>query len=132
MLISARTDDWREVRFRHDEIRDWYGNVRLDRGYALTIAAAQGLTVDRTFVLADDRPARETIYPAATRLGVPGRDRPCAEPALRDAAAESPLHRRHARQAAGGVGGPAEGGGRCGAQRVRTPALVEAGQMAGP
>ena len=67
VLISARTDDGREVQFRHDEIRDWYGNVRLDHGYALTIAAAQGLTVDRTFLLADDRPARETIYPAATR-----------------------------------------------------------------
>ncbi|MCY4478435.1 MAG: hypothetical protein OXB97_00905, partial [Rhodospirillales bacterium] len=53
--------------FRHDEIRDWYGNVRLDHGYALTIAAAQGLTVDRAFLLADDRPARETIYPAVTR-----------------------------------------------------------------
>ena len=65
--ISARTDDGREVQFRHDEIRDWYGNVRLDHGFALTIAAAQGLTVDRTFLLADDRPARETIYPAATR-----------------------------------------------------------------
>ena len=67
VLISARTDDGREVQFRHDEIRDWYGNVRLDHGYALTIAAAQGLTVDRTFLLADERPARETIYPAATR-----------------------------------------------------------------
>ena len=67
VLITARTDDGREVRFRHDEIRDWYGNIRLDHGYALTIAAAQGLTVDRTFLLADDRPARETIYPAATR-----------------------------------------------------------------
>ncbi len=65
--ISARTDDGREVQFRYDEIRDWYGNVRLDHGYALTITAAQGLTVDRTFLLADDRPARETIYPAATR-----------------------------------------------------------------
>ena len=67
VLITARTDDGREVRFRHDEIRDWYGNVRLDHGYALTITAAQGLTVDRAFLLADDRPARETIYPAATR-----------------------------------------------------------------
>ena len=65
--ITARTDDGRRVTFRHDEIRDWYGNIRLDHGYALTIAAAQGLTVDRTFLLADDRPARETIYPAATR-----------------------------------------------------------------
>ena len=43
VLISARTDDGRRVRFRHDEIRDWYGNIRLDHGYALTIAAAQGL-----------------------------------------------------------------------------------------
>ena len=65
--ITARTDDGRRMTFRHDEIRDWYGNVRLDHGYALTIAAAQGLTVDKTFLLADDRPARETIYPAATR-----------------------------------------------------------------
>ena len=67
VLIAARTDDGRRVTFHHDEIRDWYGNIRLDHGYALTIAAAQGLTVDRTFLLADDRPARETIYPAATR-----------------------------------------------------------------
>ena len=35
--------------------------------YAMTIASAQGLTVDRAFLLVDDRPARETIYPAATR-----------------------------------------------------------------
>ena len=67
VIISARTDDGRKVKFRHDEIRDWYGNIRLDHGYALTIASAQGLTVDRTFLLADARPARETIYPAATR-----------------------------------------------------------------
>ena len=67
VLISARTEDGRSVSFRHDEIRDWYGNIRLDHGYALTITSAQGLTVDRTFLLADARPARETIYPAATR-----------------------------------------------------------------
>ena len=65
--ITARTDDGRRVTFRHDEIRDWHDNIRLDYGYAMTIASAQGLTVDRTFLLADDRPARETIYPAATR-----------------------------------------------------------------
>ncbi len=65
--ITARTDDGREVTFRHDEIRDWHGNIRLDYGYALTITSAQGLTVDRAFLLADARPARETIYPAATR-----------------------------------------------------------------
>ena len=67
VLISARTEDGREVRFHHDEIHDWYGNIRLDHGYALTITSAQGLTVDQTFLLADARPARETIYPAATR-----------------------------------------------------------------
>ena len=67
VVISARTEDGREVRFRHDEIRDWYGNIRLDHGYAMTITSAQGLTVDRTFLLADARPSRETIYPAATR-----------------------------------------------------------------
>ena len=35
VLITARTDDGREVQFRHGEIRGWYGNVRLDHGYAL-------------------------------------------------------------------------------------------------
>ena len=67
VLITARTDDGRRVTFRHDEIRDWHDNIRLDYGYAMTIASAQGLTVDRAFLLVDDRPARETIYPAATR-----------------------------------------------------------------
>ena len=64
VLITARTDDGRRVTFHHDEIRDWHDNIRLDYGYAMTIASAQGLTVDRAFLLADDRPARETIYPA--------------------------------------------------------------------
>ena len=65
--ITARTDDGRRVMFRHDEIRDYHDNIRIDYGYAMTIASAQGLTVDRAFLLIDDRPARETIYPAATR-----------------------------------------------------------------
>ena len=65
--ITARTDDGRRVKFRHDEIRDFHDNIRLDYGYAMTIASAQGLTVDRAFLLADDRPSRETVYPAATR-----------------------------------------------------------------
>ena len=67
VLISACTEDGREVTFHHDEIRDWYGNIRLDHGYAMTITSAQGLTVDRTFLLADASPPREMIYPAATR-----------------------------------------------------------------
>ena len=66
-LITARTDDGHRVTFLHDEIRDYKDNIRLDYGYAMTIASAQGLTVDRAFLLVDDRPARETIYPAATR-----------------------------------------------------------------
>ena len=47
VLISGHTEDGRKVSFHHDEIRDWYGNIRLDHGYALTITSAQGLTVDR-------------------------------------------------------------------------------------
>ncbi len=50
--ITARTDDGRRVTFRHDEVRDWHDNIRLDYGYAMTIASAQGLTVDRAFLLA--------------------------------------------------------------------------------
>ena len=65
--ITARTDDGRAVSFRHDEIRDFHDNIRIDYGYAMTIASAQGLTVDRAFLLIDDRPSRETVYPAATR-----------------------------------------------------------------
>ena len=65
--ITARTDDGRAVSFRHDEIRDFHDNIRLDYGYAMTIASAQGITVDRAFLLIDDRPSRETVYPAATR-----------------------------------------------------------------
>ena len=65
--ITARTDDGRRVKFRHDEIRDYHDNIRIDYGYAMTIASAQGLTVDRAFLLIDDRPSRETVYPAATR-----------------------------------------------------------------
>ena len=67
VYITARTDDGRRVTFRHDEIRDYHDNIRIDYGYAMTIASAQGLTVDRAFLLVDDRPSRETIYPAATR-----------------------------------------------------------------
>ena len=67
VLITARDDRGRKVTFYHDEIRDFHGNIRLDHGFALTMTSAQGLTIDRAFVLADDAPARETIYPAATR-----------------------------------------------------------------
>ena len=65
--IHGRTDRGREVSFWHDEIRSFHGQVRLDYGYAMTMASSQGMTVDRAFVLANQKPARETIYPAATR-----------------------------------------------------------------
>ena len=65
--VAGRTQQGRETMFFADEIVDWWGRVRLDYGYALTIAAAQGTTADRAFLWTDDRPARETIYPAATR-----------------------------------------------------------------
>ena len=65
--IDATTDDKRQITFYVDEIRDYFGNVRLDYGYATTIARAQGLTADQVFFLADDHPDRETVYPAMTR-----------------------------------------------------------------
>ena len=67
LWIEGLAEDGREVAFFHDEIVDYWGNIRLDYGYALTITSAQGATVDHAFLLADDKPARETIYPAATR-----------------------------------------------------------------
>ena len=67
VMITARDERGRRLTFYHDEIRDYHGNIRLDHGFALTMTSAQGLTVDRAFVLTDDAPARETIYPAATR-----------------------------------------------------------------
>ena len=65
--IRGHTDRGREVSFWHDEIRSFHGKIRLDYGYAMTMASSQGITVDRAFVLANQKPARETIYPAATR-----------------------------------------------------------------
>lgn len=67
LWIRGRTDRGRIVEFFHDQIRDYHGKIRLDHGYAMTMNAAQGITVDRAFVFANQKPARETIYPAATR-----------------------------------------------------------------
>ena len=67
LWIRARTDRGRIVEFHHDEIRDYHGKVRLDHGYAMTMTSAQGLTVDRAFVFANQKPSRETVYPAFTR-----------------------------------------------------------------
>ena len=82
-----------------------YGFGELDTlvpAYAATVHKSQG-----------------SEYPAVV---IPG-----ADPALRDAEAEPALHRGHARQAAGGAGGPKEGGRDRGAERLGAPALVEAG-----
>ena len=65
--IFGKTEYGDAVSFFVDEVTDFYGRVRLDHGYAMTIASAQGRTVDAAFVLADDRAARQAIYPAATR-----------------------------------------------------------------
>ena len=99
--ITARTDDGRQVAFRHDEIRDWHDNIRLDYGYAMTIASAQGLTVDRAFLLVDDRPARETIYPAATRHREASRH-------LRQPLPARLRHRRAPARGRGGAAGPGQ------------------------
>ena len=64
-------------------------------------------------------------------LGISGPGDTGADAALRDVAAEPPLHRRHPQQAAGGAGGPEGGGGDCGSQCLRTAALVEVGRVAG-
>ena len=71
--IYATTDRGDQVNFEPDDIRDWgydrglYGLPQLDYGYAMTFSAAQGATVDQAFVLADDKPALETVYPSLTR-----------------------------------------------------------------
>ena len=59
------------------------------------------------------------------RRGYPDHD-----PALRHAAEEPPLHRRHPRQTARGPGRPEEGGRHRGPQRLGSQALVEARRVA--
>lgn len=72
-VITVRRDDGKLFTFEPDQVRDWsperglHGLPRLDYGYALTFSSAQGATVDHAFVLADDRPALETVYPSLTR-----------------------------------------------------------------
>lgn len=65
--ITGRTEYGENVTFFVDELTDIFGRVRLDHGYAMTVASSQDRTVDAAFVLADDRAARPTIYPALTR-----------------------------------------------------------------
>ena len=100
VLVTARTDDGRRVIFRHDEIRDYKDNIRLDYGYAMTIASAQGLTVDRAFLLADDRPG--------TRDHLSRRDPPPR--GSRHLCQPGSTRLRHRRPAARGPGGAAGDG----------------------
>ena len=65
--LTVRTADKRTVTFAPEEIRNWLGETALDHGYATTVTAAQGMTVDAAFLLLDEAMARETTYPACTR-----------------------------------------------------------------
>lgn len=64
--LSVTLDDGRSV----DVDPEKYGH--LDHGYALTIHKAQGMTVDRAYVLATPSMRAQTTYVAMTRhrLGV--------------------------------------------------------------
>ena len=65
--LTVQTADKRRVTFAPEEIRNWLGETALDHGYAATVTAAQGMTVDAAFLLLDEAMARETTYPACTR-----------------------------------------------------------------
>ncbi|MCP4543449.1 MAG: relaxase domain-containing protein, partial [Chloroflexi bacterium] len=65
--IRAIDNNGREIAFFSDEIKDYYGNVRLDYGYAMTISMAQGAEAHAAFGLMDDRLARESAYVVVTR-----------------------------------------------------------------
>ena len=75
-------------------------------------------------------PAYAATIHKSQGLGISRRGHPGHDAALRDAAAEPSLHRRHTRQAAGRVGRAEEGRRNCGAQRFGPAALVEAGRVA--
>ena len=95
------------VSFRHDEIRDFHDNIRIDYGYAMTIASAQGLTVDRAFLL--DRRQAIPRNGLSRRHPTPRRDRRLRQPLS---------HRlRHRREPPRGRGGAAGDGQR----RPRVP-----------
>src|SRR3546814_16201239 len=59
--ISARTDDGRDISF---DLKDY---DRIDHGYAATIHKAQGMTVDRTHVLATPGMDANGSYVALSR-----------------------------------------------------------------
>src|SRR6476620_11667221 len=59
--MSVRTDDGRNVSF---DLKDYN---RIDHGYAATIHKSQGMTVDRTHVLATPGMYRHAAYVALSR-----------------------------------------------------------------
>src|SRR3546814_5190329 len=59
--MSARTDDGRDISF---DLKDY---DRIDHGYAATIHKAQGMTVDRTHVLATPGMDAHGSYVALSR-----------------------------------------------------------------
>ena len=69
-------------------------------------------------------------HPQKPGFGISRRDHPSVHPALRHAAAEPPLYRRHAWQEAGRTGRIEEGGRHRSAQRVGAEAVVEAQRVA--
>ena len=63
-LIRAATETGRTVEFRHDDVRDRHGGIRLRHGYAFTTDEVMG-RFDRMLVLADDRWRAEQFDRAA-------------------------------------------------------------------
>ncbi|MGH9065491.1 MAG: MobF family relaxase [Acidimicrobiales bacterium] len=113
--LTMRTDDGRDLALP----ATYLGAGHLDHGYALTVHRAQGATLDRAFVLADDVLFLETPYSALSRgrlgneLYLVEDDRR-AEDAHLDEATEHPEHalaravgRSEAKVAASDLGPPA-------------------------
>lgn len=71
LVVTAKIDDGQRVQFSpgHDAARGEYADIR--HGYAVSVHAAQGVTVDRTNVLIHDSMSdREWSYVAASRARI--------------------------------------------------------------
>lgn len=62
-----RGDDGGTCQFRHSDYCDEHGRLQVVHAYASTIYAAQGLTVDETFVLHDVQMDRAAPHVAGSR-----------------------------------------------------------------